>query len=422
MTVSHIGSGAAFPATTAAGGAFFLPGASAFADTLSIGQIIQGRVLRGFEDNRYLVAFSGDERVVDSAVPLTAGEILYGRVVGMGDRVELQRVYSSPQHQETIAAKGIDSQPGSAPVIANGSAIDNILQRYRVDLSEADRAILTRAARAVDEPDAMGLAAAMLSKLGLPQSSALLDVLYRAQFAGTAASSRASKLGVSSLPQVLASGQPSAEAAASSIRQLADLLIHITQDKHNGNGSHSEAPQSGTAAGLSAAAGEPGGRPRSDLFSDDESRREAQDALTDHLLNAQTGGVVSHRWGLLPLIVGGRLVELSFALFEQRRPAEQSQGLQHRQVQFSIRTQRLGQVDVVARITGEHVRLHITTGSDTGTSQAARHSDSLEGALLESGWRVDEVAYGTHAETPHNAVVRSVIEHVVSLDSLNRLV
>jgi hypothetical protein len=77
---------------------------------------------------------------------------------------------------------------------------------------------------------------------------------------------------------------------------------------------------------------------------------------------------------------------------------------------------------VVARITGEHVRLHITTGSDTGTSQAARHADSLEGALLESGWRVDEVAYDTHAENPRNAVVRSVIEHVVSLDSLNRLV
>jgi hypothetical protein len=173
---------------------------------------------------------------------------------------------------------------------------------------------------------------------------------------------------------------------------------------------------------MSAAAGEAGERAKTDLSSDDEARRDAQDALTHHLLNAQTGGVVSHRWGLLPLMVGGRLVELSFALFEQRRPAEQPQGLQHRQVQFSIQTTRLGQVDVVARITGEHVRLHITTGSDTGTSQAARHADSLEGALLESGWRVDEVAYGTHAENPHKAVVRSVIEHVVSLDSLNRLV
>jgi hypothetical protein len=418
MTVSQIGSGAAFAATTASSGRFFLPGAGAFADTLSVGQIIQGRVLRGFEDNRYLVAFSGDERVVDSAVPLTAGEILYGRVVGLGDRVELQRVYSSPQHDDSIATKGLDS-PLDAPV---GSTIDNILQRYRVELSEADRAILTRAARAVDEPDAIGLAAAMLSKLGLPQSTALLDVLYRAQIADAAASTRASKLDVSALPQVLVSEQPGAQVTASSIRQLADLLIQITQDEHNGNASHFGATQSRNAAEVSAAAGEAGRRAQSDLFSDDESRRDAQDALAHHLLNAQTGGVVSHRWGLLPLMVGGRLVELSFALFEQRRPPEQLQGLQHRQVQFSIRTQRLGQVDVVARITGEHVRLHITTGSDTGTSQAARHADSLEGALLESGWRVDEVAYDTHAENPRNAVVRSVIEHVVSLDSLNRLV
>jgi hypothetical protein len=163
-------------------------------------------------------------------------------------------------------------------------------------------------------------------------------------------------------------------------------------------------------------------RRQADLLSDGESRRKLQDSLAATILNAQTGGVVAHRSGLLPLLVGGNLVEVSFALFEQRRPANQAQGLQHRQVLFSLNTQQMGRVDVLARITGGHVRVQITTDSDERTSQTARYADLLKGSLSESGWNVDEVAYGVRAENPHNAVVRSVIEHVVSLDSLNRLV
>jgi len=152
------------------------------------------------------------------------------------------------------------------------------------------------------------------------------------------------------------------------------------------------------------------------------ARRKVQESLAARILNAQTGGVVAHRSGLLPLLVGGKLVEVSFALFEQRRPANQAQGLQHRQVVFSLHTEQMGRVDVLARITGGHVRVQITTDSDERTSQTARYADLLKGSLSESGWNVDEVAYGTRLENPHSTVVRSVIEHVVSLDSLNRLV
>jgi len=132
--------------------------------------------------------------------------------------------------------------------------------------------------------------------------------------------------------------------------------------------------------------------------------------------------VVAHRSGLLPLLVGGKLVEVSFALFEQRRPANQTQGLQHRQVLFSLQTEQMGRVDVLARITGGHVRVQISTDSEDRTSQTACYTDQLKGSLAESGWNVDEVAYATRSDSAHNAAVRSVIEHVVSLDSLNRLV
>jgi hypothetical protein len=355
-------------------------------------------VLRGFAENRYLVAFAGDERVVDSALALTAGEIIYGRVVGLGDRVELQRLYGN-SHEKAIQRESmpLEARP-AVPAPAGGFAIDNLLQRYRVDLNEADRSSLLRAARNVDDPEAMGLAGAMLSKLGLPQTGVLLEALYRAQFA--TGPTTAGKVDSDFIPEVVASGQQTAQLQASSVRQLADLVGRLLEQPGS---------QDTTRTSVSNS-------------SDEGARRKPQGALAARILNAQTGGVVAHRSGLLPLLVGGNLVEVSFALFEQRRPPNQPQGLQHRQVTFSLHTQHLGRVDVVARITGGHVRVEISTDNEERTSRTARYTGQLEDSLAENGWSIDEVAYATRSENPHNAVVRSVIEHVVSLDSLNRLV
>jgi len=420
MTVQNIGAGVPLTGASAAG-KFFLPGAGAFADNLSVGQIIQGRVLRGFDENRYLVAFGSDERVVDSAIPLTAGEILYGRVVGLGDRVELQRMYGNSQDRSSQReSAAVEPRPPLSPAVS-GSAIDNVLQRYRIELTDADRATLMRAARSAGDPEAMGLAGAMLSKLGLPQTSVLLEAMYRAQLASGVAPPAAVDAQRETLPQVIASWGQSAELQASSIRQLADLLGSILERKIAA-APRATTPEAGQAApGLPAVQYSPS-RQQTDLLTDEDSRRKVQESLAAMILNAQTGGVVAHRSGLLPLLVGGRLVEVSFALFEQRRPANQAQGLQHRQVLFSLQTQQMGRVDVLARITGGHVRVQITTDSEERTAQTAHYADLLKGSLSESGWSVDEVAYGVRAENPHNAVVRSVIEHVVSLDSLNRLV
>jgi hypothetical protein len=422
MSVQTIGAGVGLTGAATTGGKFFLPGASAFADTLSVGQIIQGRVLRGYDDNRYLVAFGDNERIVDSSIPLTTGEILYGRVVGLGDRVELQRVYVNAQ-EKSAQRDSATIEPRPAPsATVSATAVDHVLQRYRIELTDSDRATLMRAARTAADPEAMGLAGAMLSKLGLPQTSALLEAMYRAQFTAGTGSSSAERLQLESLPQVIASWQQSAELQSSSIQQLAQLVGHILEARIPAEAPRTAAADSSQALQGAAAAIVPSNRRQADLLADEDSRRKVQESLSARILNAQTGGVVAHRSGLLPLLVGGKLVEVSFALFEQRRPANQAQGLQHRQVLFSLQTEQMGRVDVLARITGGHVRVQISTDSEDRTSQTARYADQLKGSLAESGWNVDEVAYATRSDTPHNAAVRSVIEHVVSLDSLNRLV
>ena len=62
-----------------------------FRATLKLGEIIRGRVMRSIGEGRYAVNFQGHERVVDSTIPLRTDDILHGRVVAVGDRVELQQ-------------------------------------------------------------------------------------------------------------------------------------------------------------------------------------------------------------------------------------------------------------------------------------------------------------------------------------------
>jgi len=421
MSVQSIGA----PNLTASGATsarFFLPGAQAFADSLNIGQIIQGRVLREYEGNRYLVAFGTDERVVDSSVPLTPGEILQGRVVGLGDRVELQRLHLRDQGEARPPVPAAQARLSRAASDGD-SAVDALLQRYQIQLSEDDRTALVRAVRNADEGEAMSLAGALLGKLGLPQSSVLLDALYRAQ--GLQAKRASGDTARDLLPEVIAApAQQAAEWQTSSIRSMAGLLGRIAELNSQPVPSPESSPGRASQSDESAAS-----RPQlsGDLRgknapAQDPPRDDSQGALAQRILNAQTGGVVSHRSGYLPLLVGGRLVEVSFALFEQQQPAARPAGLQHRQVVFSLRTENLGQVDVVARITGDHVRVQLLTGSQDNSNVASQHSAELTRALSESGWSVDEIAYGLRAPDGQDATVRSVIEHVISLDSLNRLV
>lgn len=431
MSVQNIGSGTTAPPGSLPTGRLFLAGASEFADTLNIGQIIQGRVLRGFDGNRYLVAFGNDERMVDSGTPLTTGEILYGRVVGIGDRVELQRIYAASQEKALQRANTAPASPRAerAPSV-DGTALEDLLQRYRITLNDADRTTLLRAMRAADDSEAMSLAGAMLSKLGLPQANVLLDALYQAQLLRSNPTVTKA-IEAASIPQVVVPPEPTAELQLSSVRGLADLLKKTLEAKTSENqGNAAGAGPGPSLSGQSVAAqgvtvrgaALNSTRPRDALATNDDSRPALRDSLADRVLNVQTGGVVSHRSGLLPLLIGGKLVEISFAMFEQKKPALQAQGLQHRQVVFSLRTESLGRVEVLARIAGAHVRVQIATNSEDRSAQAARYADSLKSALSESGWSVDEVAYGLRAEGAPDSAVRSVIEHVVSLDSLNRLV
>ncbi|MEK7816983.1 MAG: hypothetical protein AAB281_01875, partial [Actinomycetota bacterium] len=178
MSIDQVAASLQF-ALKAAGASFSLQGTSDFASGLQLGQILKGKVLRHFEGSRYLVGFEGQEKVVDSTVPLRTDEIIYGRVIALGERVELQRVHTE-KPDAALAGKGDSSarHPEPAPSGKQAQLIARLFDRYGGKLSADESATLSRLVKGAAEPESMVMAGLVLSKIGLTQSPDLLKAVY----------------------------------------------------------------------------------------------------------------------------------------------------------------------------------------------------------------------------------------------------
>ncbi len=421
MSVQGIGSGSA-ASLLSTGGRFSLPGAAEFAQTLNLGQIIKGKVLRQFDGgNRYLVNFEGHERVVDSGVPLTTGEILHGRVVGIGDRVELQRIYSEQDADDARTSPEPFDNAQPDRLDRRDQWLQDLLSRYQVDLSTQERVMLNQVARSISDPSALGMVGAMISKLGLQMSPELLQGVYSLLKRTSAWIPVPAEL--SALVTATDSAPTQLQAAAlplTSAGQLADVLAKVIGQSE---------PEPDRKSTASQKVGDPSLpnvalaiNPRAlRQINDDESRQD-QEQVAWRVINAQGEGAVSHRVGTLPLLVGDQLVEVSVALFEQRRDSEQQPEAKHRQVVFALNTEQLGAVQITARLSGDRVRIRVTAEDETRAQQIAGYANDLRTVLAQGGWQVDEIAYEGREPDGRNPAVASVVEHIALQDSLNRLV
>ena len=253
---------------------------------LSLGQIVKARVLKHYEGGRYLVSLEGRERVVDSSVPLTTGELVRGRVIAVGDRLELQ-----PVPEPLSSAQDPEESPPSDPLAASFAQVG-------LQLDDAARAVVARALKGASDPQATLLAAMTLAKLGLPQQPELIDavqaLLRRRPSSSPAAEAAKGALPVTPGPQLVA--------------QLQDVLRTTLAPAHPGQGAAAAVPPQ-VAAGSAEGENFQQGSNGADSGSGQQPGQ--------RVMNTQTGGAVAHRVGTLPLIVGGRLVEVDVALFEQ---------------------------------------------------------------------------------------------------------
>lgn len=375
MSVSPLASSAA-----AAQLALLLQPDAGLAAKLQLGQIVQGQVLRHYEGSRYLVRVLGHDAVVDSASPLRPNETLHGRVTGLKDRVELERL--DPQERGETDAASQDAGDTLAGLGGGRAAeiIEELFRRHRGVLQGRDAGELERAVRRAARPDRVALAGLVLRKLGLPIDAGLLDSLAEAiggRFGG------------------LAPGDSTLELALA------------------------QAPVSGAAALGEAIAQQ--------IFraGDSESAKSFRAAWppSQWILNAQGGGSVAHQVGMLPIELGGAGIRVEYAVFEESEGRMAgAERLRHRKLVLVFELAGLGRVEARAVTAGDHVRVVLAADSRVQTNALLRHGEALVNSFNDSGWKVDEITYETRAPEAPGGAVSAAVEHLIAPGSVSRLI
>jgi hypothetical protein len=381
-----------------------------FASTLTLGQIIKGKVLRHYEGERYAVSFGGREKVVDSGVPMRAGEIIYGRVIGLDDKVQLQRVYAD----NSQPAQRTPAEPLAA-MIANPaeSRVLRLFEQYQGRLNAGDMRVLGQLVRSAEQPDLMALSGLVLSKLGMTLEPALLRALYRAMQENNPAVTDQSKLAAA-----LTAGAMNSETGFSreAIEQLAAAFLPAQLQPHStaDEGAAAEVPAESAVADNGDARSAGGGQ-----SFDSEAKQEW--LLGRLLLNVQSDGSVAHRLTSFPIWFGDRLIEVEMALFSQHRDKQQDEGVQYRKLVFALNTGQLGHVEISVYVANRNLRVIVATDNESATGELARYLPDLKKGLTAFGWQLDELSYRTTEADLQGNVIKSVVEHYISQDSLSRL-
>ncbi len=413
MTVTNVTNIPVGPKSASVPG-FSLPLGDDFSDKLQLGQIIKGRVLRHYGEQRYAVDFGGRERVVDSAVPLKSGETLYGKVVGLGDQVELQRVRGGAPTAVP------ESQNSSIGIFRGGhddisKIIADLFTGHQTRLTLKESAIIENAVRSAGNPRLMAMSALLVNKLGITIATEWLKIMY--QVLSNEPGQGTFPLSGKSIELQTSFGQAGdSEDSASDplISELATMLRELVEEM--------PARQEFKEASEEAASKNPATLSEEAGLSDDpdQSSGQGQD-FARLLLNVQTGGSVNHRVNTIPLLVNGRLLELNIAMFEQREQQQESKGTKHRQLSFSLNTEGLGHVEANLYLTGSHIKMKIASDLPEAADKLAGYSEELAVQIKSEGWLIDEMSYEV-SRPEGGGVARTVLQHVISQDSLSRLV
>ena len=406
------------PSLAAAGGDSLVFRADALLlDKLTLGQIIKGRVLRSYEGQRYMMSFEGQERIVDSAVPLRTGDIVHGRVIGLGERIELQRVLVQPG-DAPLQDDSPQPQVQARANLADPSLrfVADLFERHHAQVATEDARALTRQVNRAAQPDLMALSGLVLSKLNLRMAPEFLKALYDAL-------ERGARGRVFAPPETAAEIEVGGAHGTESREPFASLLTRLLMDLPENRRPDNAAP------GVQRDDAAPG-KPQERLqgtnagLAPDSGRTQTGNGfdLARWILNAQNGGTVAHRVGTLPLLIGGRLVELDVALFEEHQDGDREPSqVRHRRLVVAMDTETLGRIEASALFAADHIRVTFATSSSESTGALARRMGPLTAELEQFGWHVDEMKYETRAPAPPGAVLASVVEHLVSPGSVSTL-
>jgi hypothetical protein len=341
-------------------------------DQLIVGQHVKFNVLRQLEQERYEVAWGSRRHVVESRVPLEVGTQIEVQVETKGDRLEMK-------YMGVSAGLVLPEEPELPAELAALAA------QFRVPMDgEAGATIAKLAARAAD-PALMTRGGLFLQKLAQRVTPQDLEALYRVLNGSTQQSA------------AVASAAPRVDLDDAGDNDALALSLATAFDAN---------PPDAAGVGLANAT--------LDSNADGDSRDDANRA--QRLLNLQDDGSVAWRYGTLPLLIGGQLIELDLVMFREREPKATRGGL--RRLVMTLDTAHFGRVRVEARAVDSRliVKLGATTADAVDT--LASYGQDVRTALEQLGWAVDDVRY--EIDAPNAGAAHAVIQHVLSAGTVDQ--
>lgn len=357
-------------------------------DDLVIGQHLRMQVLRQLEQQRYEVTFGGRRHVVESRVPLESGTFITAQVEGKGEKLELRYLETGPRFDQPAAPAEAEALPaaltGESADAGDPSRLNVMAAQYRIPLDARAREAIARAAAKVGDPDLMTRGGLFLQKLARQVDARDLDALYRALCAderGVAAAAVQAPIEVDDV-----------DAPDDVATMLADAL-----DAQRPDAAASQVQDVGANS-------DDGGR----------GDQDAQRAL--RLLNLQDEGAVAWRFGTLPLLVGGELIELDLVMFGERESQAKRGSL--RRLVMTLDTTHFGRVHVEARAVDSRLTVTLSAPSADAIEVLSTYGADVRTAIEQLGWAVDDVRYELSA--PHSGAAQSVVHHVLSTGTVDQ--
>ena len=377
-----------------------------FGNTLNMGQILKGKVLRHYEGSRYGVEFGGQERVVDSTVPLRTNEILYGRVVGLGDKVHLRQV------SNVTLESNVDSQSKADGTMLHPAEqqLTELFARYNAKLTGNEKTNLIKMAAGSNSPQLMNLSGLILNKLGI----SLAPDLLRALSQHLQGRNRNVVVGEQKIiPEAIMQSRHNVELKPEHIYILAEGLQKYLQDENTKNFVSQQVWEKSLSS-----------QDESRTYSGDSNSKDFNEQnqwlLGRCLLNTQQDGAVAHRYTTVPLWIGEKYVELNMAMYSQRESKGSELG--HQRIVFSLVLDGLGPIDVSAIVTGRHISIDLAAERESAVEFLSSYMHSLKATLKEHEWQIDSIRYRVKTNSDEDAVLATVVEYQVSQDSLNNLI
>lgn len=381
--------------------------------SVTVGQILKGRIMRSYGEDRYGVYIAGQERVVDSAVPLSVGDVLYGRVVGVSERSVSMHIVRNETTQSAVALEQPSQKKMGDP--SADPTISALVEQAKVKLDPSAMTMLSKVANDFDSPEMVIKIGLYLAKLGLPVSAELVRVVSKRILDVQASSGQ--KLN-HNVPQLITkatgeSNDSTAQAQSAAISQLAEYFSkhYAARQRLDDEQDSSEPP----TVDLDETQLTKETQSSSSGANDQAALRHLVFNCFSQAMNIKTGAAYQHRFQTLPIVINDKLVEFNLALFDQSADSVDENGVRSRHLKFSLQTQ-FGVIGLDAHILNHHVHLQLVTDSEWLAKEFELHHAHLSSALDEAGWRLDSAKYESGLSLVNPAA--AVVDHVLAQDSL----